>query len=480
MTPPRWVVALLLAAGCAPAPRPGGGGIGTPAETSSTGGSGTVSTGGAWCALRPDNALIADCRATLSRDEPVTAVLEEPDGSLRALPATREGTEVSLSAWRLLPETTYTVRVGTASGEELSASFTTGPVPDAHAVRISATGTPTWDYLLLPHQCAGGPNMLLLDREGRVTWYLEVAATGMTGAPLSMVDGFDVTPDGVVAVVGRTRLRRWTWDQQWVMDLGFPGELPGPVHHDVRHHDGHDVVLSAEVVTGSDGVDYVMDRVLVFGPDHALVAEWGLADAFAPSGGMAVQGGFWGQFFPGAWDWAHANAVEVDEAGDIYLSSRSFSTVVKVAGWSDPEFGAVRWGLSADPASPLGSDFSFAGDVAPLDFQDQHHPNFDGAGRLLMFDNRAFGMDARATRWDLDQQGMVATLQAAWSLGTACSVQGSAFGLDNDHVVATCAPEQTVYEFSPTRAEPVATMNVLCEHSAGRPLVVRAMPLSFD
>lgn len=460
-----------------PAGTPGGTVSGTPSGTTP---SGTVlTTPHVRCDIRPDNVLIADCTALLPSTGTAAAFLESPDGSLRALEAVQTGDALAFTVWRLLAQTTYTVRVQPASGLELSTDLTTGQIPAAHAVAPQITGTPSFSHLLVPHMCDGGPNMLLLDDQGRIVWYLE-AASGVTGATFTAVDGFDVTPDGIAALVGRTRLRRWTWDQQMLTDLVWPTALSGPVHHDVFYADDHLYVLTAEQVTGLDGLSYVMDGFLVYDAQDQLVAEWSLHDVYEPTGGIVAPGGFWATIFPNAWDWAHSNGLHVDDNGDVLLSSRTFDTVLKVrADWTEPDFGQVAWGLSADPYSPLGSDFSVGGAILPTDFQDQHHPNLDSIGRLLLFDNRGFGWDSRAVRYDVDESTMSATLTSAWSLGEFCSVQGSAFPLSNDHVVATCASSRTTYEFSPTQPDPVWTMTLPCAVSPNMPLMVRGYPLDF-
>ena len=456
-------------------------GSGVPAGTTvGTPGATVPDTPHVRCEARSDNVLLIDCVALLPSESPGAAFLQEPTGALRALDVTQIADELLFTVWRLNAQTTYTVRVQPASGPELQTEFTTAAIPAEHAIAPIVTGSPSFSHLLIPHQCDGGPNMILLDEQGEIVWYVAVAATGMTGAGFAAVDGFDITPDGVVAVVGRTRVRQWTWTGDLVMDLGWPAELPGPVHHDVVHRDGDTYVLTAEQVVGQDGLNYVMDGFLVFDAAHDLVAEWSLSDVYAPSGGILAPGGFWGTFFPNSWDWAHSNGIDVDPNGDLLFSSRSFDTILKIRGdWAEPDFGQVAWALSADPYSVLGSDFSFDGSIAPGDFMEQHHPNLDAQGRMHLFDNRAFGFDSRATRWQLDELGMTATLQAAWSLGEACSVQGSVFGLGNDNAVATCASSQTVYEFSPASADPTWSITVPCADSPTRPLVVRGYPLDF-
>lgn len=475
-----------VVAGCGAPTEPGPGRdttSGTPAGGPATGaGTPTEPEVGATCTVRADNALIADCTAWLPDAGPAGAFLEDPDGALRLLDAVQDGRRLDVVAWRLHESTPYTVRIQPATGAEIQAPFTTGSLPTDVAVAAVVTGTPSFDYVLVPHECGSGPLLLLLDAQGRVVWYLFVAAEGMTGVTFAAVDGFQHTPDDtVLAVLGRTRVREWTWTQEQRLDLAWPGALPGPVHHDVVRWNGHTYVLTAESVTGADGIDYVMDGVLVFDPAQDLVARWSLADRFSPSGGFAAGGGFWGAYFPGAWDWAHSNGIFVDPDGDLLLSSRQFHTVLKLAfDWTAPDFGEVQWAFSADPASPLGSDLTLQGAIAPLNFSDQHHPNLDATGRLLLFDNRGqFVEESRATRWDLDPAGGTATLRAAWSVGEHCSVQGSAFPLPNDHVVAACAQSQRVFEFSPLQADPVATLDVPCASGGSGALMVRAIPVSF-
>ncbi len=471
--------ALLLAASCTSpvdsAPSTTESGPSTPTGSPTTS---TWTAPGVSCAVRDDNALIFDCEALLPSEGAGAVFLEEPDGGLRPVQSTQDGALLDFVLWRLRAQAEYTVRVQPAAGAELQAVVRTGVVPDAHAIAPVVVGTPSWEALLLPHECNGGANLLLVDAAGEVLWYLPTSE-GIAGA--GFVDGFDASTGSVSAVLGRSGLRSWTWTQEPLLDLSWPGALAGPVHHDVVRHNGHVYALSAELVVGEDGLDYVMDQVLVFDALGAEVARWRMADAFPPAGGVAAPGGFWHAVFPDAWDFAHSNGISVEDDGDILLSSRIHHTVLRVEGdWSAADFGSVVWALSYDPASALGSDFGFSGTAVPGDFQEQHHPSRDDQGRLMLFDNRGFGASSRATIWELDELGMGATLVQAWDLGEHCPVQGSLFQVPgSDNVVATCASSQTVYEFSPDQAAPVARVSFPCAASGTRPLVVRAMPLEF-
>lgn len=470
------VVLALVAVGCGPRSTDTGTALlpGSPAGSPSTGTPGTTPTGPYLrCAVQADNPLRFDCDGRLAGSGTAQVWVENPDGTLRELALTQTDDTVAFTVWKLRPQTAYTVRLS-AGGVEQQADLETGEVPAEFRLAPVLTGTASFDEILVPFQCAGTSMVALLDTDGTMLWY---QPTGDNGSPFDLVDGFDAGPDGVTAVVGRNALRSWSWDGTPTFDLALPGALPSPVHHDALVHDGHIFVLSADQVTGADGNPYVMDGVLVYALDGSLVASWSLADVYEPTG-FTAGGGFWGSTFPDAQDWAHTNGIEIDGNGDWLLSSKRFDTVIKVRGdWTAPDFGEVLWGLSADPSSELGSDFAFQGGPAPVDFQDQHHPNFDDQGRLLLFDNRVpFVGSSRATVWELDETALTATLVHAWELDESCPVQGAAFPLANEHVVATCASAQRVYEFLPGQAEPMWTMTVACAETTARPLLVRAMP----
>lgn len=450
-------------------------GSGTPAGVPTT----TTPTGPYLrCRVQEDNALRFDCDGRLVTPGVARAWLESPDGSLRELALDQVDDTYSFVAWKLRPQTTYTVRVTTDAGEQ-RAELEVGVVPEELALVPITTGTASFDEVLVPFECNGLALMALLDTDGTTLWY---QAMGSNGALYDAVEGFDAGPDGVSVLVGHKALRRWSWEGTLQQELLWEGVLPTPVHHDVLWRNDHHYVLTAERYVAEDGYPYVMDGVLVYDAMGTLVASWNLADVYEPTGFQAP-GGFWSGIYSDAQDWAHTNGIEVDADGDWLLSSKSTNTVIKVRGdWTEPDFGELVWAMSGDPESKLGSDFAFQGGFTPFDFQDQHHPHYDHLGRLVLFDNRSpiDPVGSRATAWSVDEANRTVTLVQALPVARSCPVQSSAFVLPNEHFVTACASRQILDELAAGQDGPQWTMEVACATGPGKPLMVRAMPQPLD
>ncbi len=426
--------------------------------------------------------LHVNCQVELSTPGAVDVELTELDGSVRRFPSDGRALTHEVVLWRLKSETTYAVRaVARGSDETHESSFTTDVLPGHARFRTHVEGTPSFPYVLSNHKCNGPAITYLLDDAGEMVWYQDVTA-GSPGLDSGGVEGFTTTERGVLAVVGKTQLREFSWEGELLLDLSFHDELPFPIHHDVIRKDGRTYVLFAEQVIGEDEGRYVLDGLLVLDDQGHEIGRIRLADHVAPTGGGQL-GGYWSALFPVAADYTHSNGLFLEEDGTIYWSLKHQDTLLKFVGDPDREdFGTLLWAASANPNAAFGNAFSFLNETSSphANFKEQHHPNLDDQGRLLLFDNRTGLTDAsRATVWEVDEDASTFTLTEAWELPAHCLFQGSAYPLENGHVLATCPTSQMIYEYAPNQAEPVFSMGVPCTPAAAT-LMARGMPLRFD
>lgn len=137
---------------------------------------------------------------------------------------------------------------------------------------------------------------------------------------------------------------------------------------------GHQILMASEPNAETGLVDAVVQEV---DHDGKVVFQWssaGIADE-------SVQ--------PGASDYAHINSVWLMKDGDLLVSLRHFSTVLKIARSDHDGFrrGDIVWRLGG-----RHSDFSFTDDDYPGGPCAQHTASELPNGHILIFDNGSGGI----------------------------------------------------------------------------------------
>ncbi len=380
----------------------------------------------------------------------------------------------SVALFDLSPDTMYTWRLE-RDGPTVEGSFHTPQLPEAAAIEVTITGTPSFPFVGLRTPCGYDNAYVVLDVDPDLE---DPEVTGPRPGPdAHRVVGYEYLTqhqDGILEAVSFT-------EDDTVLGLStFPGGLVeldhhgqpilqigeesfyGPPHHDVFRRDGLTYVLVQEFV---DSV--YLDAVQVFDADGAQVALWRLADHLEPvvNGKDVLKN-----------DYSHANSIWVDEQGDWYLSSRHLSSVFKIAGLDAPDTGAVRWILAGNP-----DEIRVEGTLQLLggeSFVRQHNVHLTPEGKLALFDNRLFYPERSRLLWlDIDEKAGTASVDQAWVLPFHCPFQGGAWTTASGTALATCAPRRTAFELQRGDPTPVASIEVTCTSGALEAYVPRFMPL---
>ena len=204
-------------------------------------------------------------------------------------------------------------------------------------------------------------------------------------------------------------------------------------HQVTDHHDfailenGNFVLIAGNTVT-RDVTEYggVADQELLdfiyqeITPNREVVFEWNTWDRLKYEEAVALAAA--------PRDYAHPNALDIDEDGDWLISLRHFSQVLKI----DRQSGDTVWRLGG-----LVGDFEFVDD--PYNgFCAQHSARWSGEDRVILFDNGnpayCFSQRdetvTRAAEYELDEEQMTATL--IWSFeGPVADSRGSVQRLSN-------------------------------------------------
>lgn len=420
----------------------------------------------ATCERDAANTLRARCQVTVEPPGPVQIRFAPVEGG-------PERTHVSEAVSRthdvplflLRPRTEY-AWTATRGETEAHGTFTTGGLPPlARVVLETLSGTPGFPHLLTASPCQNSSMVVILDTDGTVLWYEDLSED----PPPHRIEVVNWTEDDtlLVLVLGRSIVELdLTGARLRVMDQ----DPHGPTfHHDVWRRGGLTWALDHDEHLNEDGVRFLSDGIQVFDADGARLARWDLLD-------MAQPGALPSRPLV---DWSHANSVWSDDHGDLYVSFRHFSAVVKLGGDPGVDLGQIRWVLAGDDASPLASDFTLTSEAGhDPTFQQQHNAHLLPDGRLALFDNRLRPEPSRVLHVALDEARGTADVVNAWTLDEHCDFHGSAWHTPAGNPLANCGPAGTIYEFQEGRTEPVWKARLSC---AGRRAfsVARVTPLAL-
>ncbi|MCB0728437.1 MAG: aryl-sulfate sulfotransferase, partial [Ignavibacteriae bacterium] len=116
-------------------------------------------------------------------------------------------------------------------------------------------------------------------------------------------------------------------------------------------------------------------------------------------------------------DYAHGNAIEYDNDGNLLISSRHLNEITKI----NRTTGDIIWRLGG-----VNNEFTIVNDTIP--FQYQHHIRRISNGNITLFDNGNFREPfmSRALEYQLDEENKIATL--VWSYIHNPVIYGSFMG----------------------------------------------------
>jgi len=357
-------------------------------------------------ASNPDNVISAIVGARVSRADSVAvrygasvAVLDAISAAVRPV-----GDQAIVPVLGLLPEKTYVLELVAWGGGHVAhgalLSFSTGTLPVDLPAYVAGGPSPSPGYVVF----AAGPYGLVIDNTGRVVWYhrfprgpglnfqaqptghyvarpppaspsdaapwVEIDVLGTVTRILTCADGLQprfhdllVEPDGSYWVL---------CDDTRTMDLS---ELGG----------SSAAAVTGQVVQHVSATGALLFRWSVF--DHLDVADIDAADLV----GSSV-------------NWTHANALDLDADGNLIVSFRNLSEVVKI----DTRTGGLVWRMGG-----ARNEFAFQGTPTPA-FAHQHGVRITGPGSFLLLDNLGDPGGSDAERYVFDEQARTARLVASY------------------------------------------------------------------
>ena len=323
-----------------------------------------------------------------------------------------------LTAWTPENETTaQTMKITNMAGEvkqavgniQLDATNPTGPMimPNGVSVpsnfphiNITINDNPDPEYIFIDNRSGGSISYnVIFDNNGCPVWYWQTDDERRD---------MKVQKNGVLTMVARNGYMRFIGLDEHYKQIATYQAVNGP------STDEHELVVLENgyyflIGTRNETVD--MRRYVSGGSSSANVAQTQFQE-FTPEGDLIFQWRAWDHFDvrdvelddnkSSSFRFSHMNAIDLDDDGQILISSRHLSEVTKI----DKNTGEIIWRLGGNH-----SDFTFVNDELN-GFRNQHAVRSMGNGRYLLFDNGDLHNPSvsRAVEYELDPNNMTATL----------------------------------------------------------------------
>jgi hypothetical protein len=307
----------------------------------------------------------------------------------------------------LHPTTDYVLQVvafngcATAEGEMLT--LTTAALPSDLPSYVAGGPSPSPGYVVF----AAGSYGLAIDNSGRVVWYhrfpngpglnFQAQANGRyvarpsPGIPGQTASWLELDPLG-----NTTRT------------LTCAHGMVPRVHDAIVEADGSYWVMCDEVRTfdltpagGSADAAVLGTAVHHIAASGELLFEWSAFDHLSIDLTELAAS----EVSASMLNWTHGNALDLDSGGNLLLSFRNLSMVVKI----DLQTGAVVWHMGG-----VRNQFEFENTTMPP-FAGQHSVRSTGQNRLLLLDNIGDPSLSRAERYTYDETTLRVTLTDAYA-----------------------------------------------------------------
>ena len=361
------------------------------------------------------NVLAAIVTADVLDGDSVSArfgrVGEALDGATPAYSVSQQST-IAVPVLGLRNDATYNIELvawnDCGSTRSSMLDHTTGSLP-ADLPRYTATGTnPSPGYVAF----AAGSYGVVIDNIGRIVWYHRFP----NGPGLN----FQPQPNGrYVARPTPSAGQAATWVEidalgNTTRTLGCSGGLPSRLHDMIAAPDGSywlmcDEVRTVDLSSYQRSTESLVMGTLIQrrGANGDVLFEWSPFDHSSVDIGALEAGDLSGPVI----NWTHGNAIDLTEDGNLIVSFRNLSEVVKI----DTRSGAVLWRMGG-----ARNQFTFSNTPTPA-FARQHGVRALGANRLQLLDNLGERNASRSERYEVNESGKIAQL-IGWHASTSGAI----------------------------------------------------------
>jgi hypothetical protein len=309
---------------------------------------------------------------------------------------------------------------GSSNSQNSSSQSSTNSSTNAVTVNISSNASP--GYIFCCTMLTNPSYMLVLDNSGTVNFSKKMT-------PGSAYD-FKVQKDGVLSYYDNNTHQFVLLDNSFnqTRSFGCIGYTIPDLHELRALSNGNYIYLIYADRTnvdlsglGGSASGTVIDAVIQEqDPSGNVVFEWSSSNHIALTDSLVSN-------YSPKFDYVHANAIDIDFDGNILLSSRHLSQILKIRRITNEggTMGEIMWRLGGVNAKE--SDFTFSGDTLN-GFSYQHCARRLPNSNIILFDN---GNDhtpsqSRAVEYKLDESAMTASLE--WEYRSIPSTYSFAMG----------------------------------------------------
>jgi hypothetical protein len=375
-----------------------------------------------------DSILVRFGLANSSRDS-VTAAVGARDDSAR------------VSVFGLLPKSRYEMQLvavnacGSVMGAVLH--FATDSLPSDLPVFTASGTNPSPGYVTF----ASGNFGLVINNSGRVVWYHRFPE----GPGLN----FQPQPNGTYAArptpVSSSQTATWTeidTNGKTTRTLSCAHGLGARLHDLIAERDGSYWLMCDEIRSVDLSSVGLSRQASVMGTDvehisatGAILFEWspfGNIDLDVRSLSAADRTG-------PIINWTHGNAIDLDADGNLLVSFRNLSEILKI----DTRTGGIIWRLGG-----ALSDFKLPDGTTPP-FIGQHGVRSVGVGRIELLDNLGIPGVSRAELYEYSEGSRTAVMTATYvsSPKVVAQIGGSTQRLANGHTLVSFGNGASVNEY---------------------------------
>jgi hypothetical protein len=274
-------------------------------------------------------------------------------------------------------------------------------------------------------------NGLILDSNGAIVFY-----QNFPSSPGSI--DFKIQPNGLMSYSANNKFYLMDSSFHLVDSISTQNGFYTDTHELQILPNGHYLLLGYEVVTmdlsgyklfnngkstGSPTAMVKANVIQELDKDKKVVWEWHAKDHFS----FDSVDPFWLKAFDNV-DWTHSNALEMDDDGNILLSSRHFNEITKI----NHTDGSIMWRLGGKY-----NQFTFLNDSLP--FYGQHDIRRIDNGHITLYDDANYydPHGARAVEYELDEVNKTAKLVWSYTYDTGMysNATGSVQRLPNGNTV---------------------------------------------
>lgn len=292
------------------------------------------------------------------------------------------------------------------------------------AMEITTLNNPSQDYLFLDLTTGGIGNLMIVDNELTPVFYRKVSG---------IIYDFKYQPDGELTFsIGPSTIFGMDSSGKIINQFFAPPGITLDIHELRVMSDGTYFILGEEYLNidmsqyvqgGDTAAILVTHNIIHMNANDNEIWRWRTIDHYD-----ILDTDQYVNLTQHQIDWTHCNSLDIDNEGNILLSTRNFDEVTKINGTT----GDIIWRLGGEK-----NQFTFINDIRG--FSRQHCVRWMSNGDVIMFDNGHYLLPeySSVVEYRIDETNFTATLVRRYTHNDAIfsRVLGSVQELSNNNIL---------------------------------------------